>query len=319
MIEECIISLILSCGQYVVNQNNLKALITQMCEELFIKIDEEYSITKEQVADFLHENASSLASMSDEELNKLSNNKTSLPNVYKSIASESLVSYEHTNSEFDKISQMHKETLEEYRANHIDLPKITEKFNEIQKHMIDEVYKANEIISTLTEQVKILEEKTNLDPLTKVYNRRALTSFLDTVCSNKHTQFDIHLLILDLDDFKNVNDTYGHVVGDRVLIYIANILKKTLRDGDKIFRYGGEEFVIILNRIDDETCQKIARRLLDLVESNNLIYQGQSLRVTMSMGGTRFRNDDTPDTLLSRADAALYKAKNSGKNQLYTE
>jgi diguanylate cyclase (GGDEF)-like protein len=185
--------------------------------------------------------------------------------------------------------------------------------------MTEEVTKANEIISTLTQQVKILEEKTNLDPLTKVFNRRALNHYLQTVCSSQNTKFELHLLILDLDDFKNINDRYGHLAGDKVLIFIANILKKTLREGDKVFRYGGEEFVIILNRIDDVLCKKIARRLLDLVESNNLIYKGESLKVTMSMGGTKYLASDTPDSLLSRADAALYKAKSNGKNQFYTE
>ncbi|MDY0116625.1 MAG: GGDEF domain-containing protein [Sulfurimonadaceae bacterium] len=301
------------------DKHTLKSLITEMYENLILKIDEQDKPTKEQVIEFLYSTASALSSMSNSNIEKLSAKKFVFADLYKSIANESLLSYENTNLEFNKISQMHQETLEEYQLNHIDLPKITEKFNEIQKHMIEEVHKANETILTLTKQVRILEEKTNIDPLTKVFNRRALSHFLETICSNEHTHFDMHLLILDLDDFKNVNDTYGHVAGDKILIFLANMLKKTLREGDKIFRYGGEEFVIILNRIDDLTCEKIARRLLDLVESNNLIYKGQNLRVTMSMGGTRYRSDDTPDSLISRADAALYKAKSSGKNQLYTE
>jgi len=302
-----------------VDKNTLKALVTEMYENLLIKIDEQDEATKEQVIEYLRNAASAVSSINDTKLEKLSSEKSLFADAYKAIASESLLSYENTNLEFDKISQMHKKTLQECQNNHIDLPKITEKFNEIQKHMTEEVTKANEIISTLTQQVKILEEKTNLDPLTKVFNRRALNHYLQTVCSSQNTKFELHLLILDLDDFKNINDRYGHLAGDKVLIFIANILKKTLREGDKIFRYGGEEFVIILNRIDDVLCKKIARRLLDLVQSNNLIYKGESLKVTMSMGGTKYLASDTPDSLLSRADAALYKAKSNGKNQFYTE
>jgi diguanylate cyclase (GGDEF)-like protein len=124
---------------------------------------------------------------------------------------------------------------------------------------------------------------------------------------------------LDVDDFKVINDTFGHIAGDKILIFIANILKKTLRDGDKVFRYGGEEFVIVLNRITDEHCKNITLRILELIRKNKLIYKGQSINVTMSIGATKYKESDNEDTLMSRADKALYRAKNSGKNQMYSE
>jgi diguanylate cyclase (GGDEF)-like protein len=139
------------------------------------------------------------------------------------------------------------------------------------------------------------------------------------LCSNSDLPYDFHLLILDIDDFKSVNDKHGHLAGDKVLIFIANILKKTLRDGDKVFRYGGEEFVIILNRIDDEHCHKVTKRLLELIRSNKLIYKGEGLRVTMSVGATKYSAGDTPDSIIARADKALYKAKARGKNQMVSE
>ena len=92
-----------------------------------------------------------------------------------------------------------------------------------------------------------------------------------------------------------------------------------MRAGEKIYRYGGEEFIILLNRIDDVRCKEISSILLELVRKNNLIYKGNSLKVTMSMGTTKLHPTDTPDTLVARADKALYKAKENGKNQIYTE
>jgi diguanylate cyclase (GGDEF)-like protein len=127
------------------------------------------------------------------------------------------------------------------------------------------------------------------------------------------------MLMLDLDDFKQINDNYGHVAGDKILIFISNILKQTLREGDKIFRYGGEEFIIILNRTDNIFCSKIANRILELIRANNLIYKGETLHATASIGTAVFIEGDTPDTFISRADKALYQAKKNGKNQIVTE
>jgi diguanylate cyclase (GGDEF)-like protein len=182
-----------------------------------------------------------------------------------------------------------------------------------------EIERANSIITELTFQVKELEKNSNLDPLTKVFNRRALTTYLNNICEKDDIPYDLHLLVLDIDDFKIINDTYGHIAGDKTLIFIANILRKTLRDGDKVFRYGGEEFIIVLNRITPEVCLEISNRILGLVRSNQLIYKGNSLDVTMSIGATKYSKGDSPDSIIDRADKALYKSKSGGKNQMNME
>jgi diguanylate cyclase (GGDEF)-like protein len=182
--------------------------------------------------------------------------------------------------------------------------------------MTKEVKKANEVISELSNKVKVLEQTSNLDPLTKVLNRRALISYLKEVCTNKDIPYTLHILMIDIDNFKSINDNYGHITGDKILIFIANILRKALRDGDKIFRFGGEEFTIILNRNSDKESEAIANRLLKLISSNNLIYMGQKISITASIGMTKFIENDTPDSLMGRADKALYKSKNDGKNMV---
>ncbi|WP_373035944.1 GGDEF domain-containing protein [Sulfurimonas sp.] len=301
-------------------KDELISLANEMCKELSTIIEEQKDeATKEQVANYLIESAQIIMNVNEKDMSSAGFAETVFHNAYKDIANKSLSSYANTNANIDKLTKMHEKTLMECSAQHIDLPSLTSKFDEIQSHMSDEVKKANEIISQLTTQVKTLEEKSNLDSLTKVFNRRALSSYLKNVCSNDNLPYEFHLLMLDIDDFKNINDKYGHVAGDKVLIFIANILKKTLRDGDKVFRYGGEEFIIILNRIDDSHCKKITNRLLDLVRGNKLIYKGEGLRVTMSIGTTKYAKGDTPDTLIARADKALYKAKKSGKNQVHAE
>lgn len=300
-------------------KDDLKSLVTQMYHNLLDKIDEEEDASREQVIHYLKDSVDVISGIDDHEIDSVEHAKELFTNAYKELTNKSLTSYKNTNSRFEKLAQMQEETITECQMEEIDLNLITEKFNEIQSHMTDEVKKANKIIAQLTTQVKELEEKTNLDSLTKVFNRRALSSYLEEVCSKNNLNNELHLLILDIDDFKAINDQHGHIAGDKVLIFMANIFRKTLRDGDKVFRYGGEEFIIVLNRIDAEHCKKIADRLLDLVRSSKLIYKGQNIQVTMSIGTTKYNDGDTPDSLIARADKALYNAKTSGKNKMSIE
>lgn len=300
-------------------KNELISLANEMCKELITIIDNEEKASKEQFANYLFESAELVMNINEKDISSTDFAETLFHNAYKELAHKSLNSYQDTNDTIDKLAQMHEKTLKECSSEDINLSAITEKFNEIQTNMTNEVQKANQIIEQLSHQIKILERNSNLDALTKVFNRRALSTHLKDVCSRDSSPQNLHVLILDIDDFKKVNDTHGHLAGDKVLIFIANILRKTLRDGDKIFRYGGEEFVIILNRLDNLQCKNISTRLLKLVRENRLVYKGISLNVTMSIGTTTFVQGDTPDSLISRADKALYKAKDKGKDQVYTE
>lgn len=300
-------------------KNDLKSLVTQMYENLLENIDNQDGANKTQVVNFLKDAVDIVSNIPDHKIDSIEHAKEAFNNAYKDIANKSISSYEHTNKTFETLTKMHKETLSCCSGTTIDIPSITDKFNDIQSHMLDEVKKANQIITQLSTQVENLERDSNLDSLTKVFNRRALSTYLTSVSAQKDLKHELHLLILDVDDFKKINDTYGHIAGDKILIFIANILKRTLRDGDKIFRYGGEEFVIILNRIDAEHCKKITNRIINIVNDNKLIYKGENLSVTVSVGATKYVNSDSPDTLIGRADKGLYKAKISGKNKLVVE
>lgn len=300
-------------------KSDLKSLVTQMYEGLLENIDASESVSREQVLNYLKDASETIGRISDESIDSSEHAKEVFTNTYKAIAKESLASYKNTNAELQEISKMQKETFTECNEAQIDFPSIKEKFDEIQVHMSNEIQKANQVISRLSQQVKELEESSNLDSLTKVFNRRALTSYLTKVCAKGRLKDDLHLLILDIDDFKCINDTHGHIAGDKILIFIANILRKNLRDGDKVFRYGGEEFIITLNRIDAQKCKEIGERILKQVSSNQLIYKGVSLNVTMSIGATVYSEGDVPDKIIARADKALYKSKHSGKNQMNVE
>jgi len=300
-------------------KEDLKSLVTQMYEELIEKIDEQKQPNKEQILTFMQDATSTISSIDESDINSIEHAKLAFTNAYKEIAHDTINSYEQTNSTFKELSNVHKEALKECNDVHIDFSDITKKFDDIQSQMSKEVQRANEVITGLHSKIKELEHNSNFDSLTKVFNRRALTTYLNTVCSKKVLSHEMHLLILDIDDFKIINDTYGHIAGDKILIFIANMLRKTLRDGDKVFRYGGEEFIIVLNRIDSTTCLDVSNRILNLIRNNKLIYKGESLHVTMSIGATLYYKGDTPDEIITRADKALYKSKNAGKNQMNSE
>jgi len=299
-------------------KEELKSLAQEMYENLILTIDQQDEVTIKQLVNYLSDAAEAMSSVKDDDITTIEYAKSTFSNAYKDIATHSLLNYKKTNGNFLEISNIHTQVLNDCSKDQINIPEVKSKFETIQGHMIDEVEKANKIISDLSSKVRKLEQKSNIDSLTKVFNRRALSSYLNKVCDEASSDYHIHMLMLDLDDFKMINDTYGHVAGDKILIFISNILKQTLREVDKIFRYGGEEFIIILNRTDNIFCSKIANRIIELIRANNLIYKGETLHITASIGTTLFLENDTPDSFISRADKALYKAKNNGKNQIHT-
>jgi len=293
----------------------LKSLVTKLYDNVLSLIDTQESTSKEQLVHYLQDAIKVVEGIKNEDIKS---GKVLFENPYKEVATSSLSSYEKTNTKFKKISEIHRKTLDQCMSDQINLPLLTEKFSEIQQHMSDEVIKANQIISKLSTQVKELEKKSNIDGLTKILNRRALDTYLSQILQIPEKQ-NFHLLLLDVDNFKMVNDKHGHIAGDKILIYMANILKKALRGEDKIFRYGGEEFVIILHNVNNTTCLATSTRLLELVRESKLIYKGTNLSVTISMGTTPHHENDSPEMLLNRADKALYKAKRSGKDKICSE
>lgn len=163
-----------------------------------------------------------------------------------------------------------------------------------------------------------LLEMVNRDPLTKVYSRRYLMDCLEIESARTlRLNEPMSLLILDADNFKSVNDRYGHVNGDVVLQKIAQVCESTLRPYDVIARFGGEEFVVVLlNTPLPEACT-IAERIRENVAVTTIeLASGESIRITISIGIGLFTPPDPKCiNLLSRADKGLYNAKNNGRNQ----
>lgn len=161
---------------------------------------------------------------------------------------------------------------------------------------------------------KEIEKLSITDQLTGVYNRRKFDDSLeDEVQRATRYSQELSLIMIDMDHFKDVNDTYGHQVGDDVLIVTAKLINEHVRNIDIVGRYGGEEFVIICPNIGLEQAEKVAEKLRTGVQKYNFDEVGHK---TISLGVAEFVEGDTPDSLVKKADTALYKAKNEGRNRV---
>jgi diguanylate cyclase (GGDEF)-like protein len=164
-----------------------------------------------------------------------------------------------------------------------------------------------------------IEELAQIDELTGVYNRRYITKALyDESARARRAGISLCIAIIDLDFFKRINDTYGHPAGDEVLKSVTIALSANLRGGDKIGRYGGEEFLFILPGSTVEDSVTVVDRLRQIVAALDWAAISSDLRVTMSVGVAQVRPDEAPDDALSRADIALYKAKDAGRDTVMT-
>lgn len=153
-----------------------------------------------------------------------------------------------------------------------------------------------------------------IDPLTFSGNRRALNIKLSDILADQQRQAsDVSLLLLDLDLFKRVNDQHGHAVGDQVLVEVTQVLRSNTRALDTLFRYGGEEFVIVPLKVDLASGMIVAEKLRLLVAQHQYV---NDLKITISIGVAQYRVGETAEAWVARADAALYKAKDAGRNKV---
>ncbi len=167
---------------------------------------------------------------------------------------------------------------------------------------------------------QLLEQLTKMsikDPLTGLYNFRHMQICLDReIDRSERYKHSFFIIMIDVDDFKDVNDTYGHLFGDHVLKQLGKVARGALRSTDRIFRYGGEEFLIIMNEISLPEAKVAVARLLQAVREKTFSFGDHSSKITVSVGCAVFPNDaDDKNTLINLADKALYRAKSQGKDQ----
>ena len=208
----------------------------------------------------------------------------------------------------------------------VDIPENLAQAQSIVLQMIDRVISSNQNLKkelsasqkTLTEQKKQIENlraAVRIDALTKLANRayfdekltealRILRRYNDPFC----------LMMIDLDHFKNINDTYGHPGGDHILKEITAKIRESVRNSDFVARIGGDEFALILIKVDDKTALEVAQKLCDNIRKTPFQADGVPISVTLSIGVTEACIEDAEETLMKRADEAMYLVKRTGRD-----
>jgi len=207
-----------------------------------------------------------------------------------------------------------KHRLDLYRSGVNDYLKKPILLEELEVR-VSNLITSKRLLDKVHDQRRELYNIATTDKLTGCNNRHSLMEFSDKfIAQAKRHHYPVSLFVIDLDHFKNVNDTHGHAAGDVVLEGIGNLLNKSFREGDLVARFGGEEFVILLNHCDQEYASMKAESLRADIEN----LKPHDLRITASIGITTINDDpdESFETLFSRADKAVYEAKETGRNKV---
>jgi diguanylate cyclase (GGDEF)-like protein len=165
-------------------------------------------------------------------------------------------------------------------------------------------------------RIKELEKLALLDNLTQLANR----NYIEREAQNRFEEkkrFNIPfgILFIDIDHFKKVNDAYGHDIGDEVLRFVANTFVSNSRPFDLYGRWGGEEFIGLIRNVTGKELEMLGNRLRSLVENSYIVHGRETIKITISIGATLVKENDTMDSLIKRADTLLYKSKTEGRNR----
>jgi diguanylate cyclase (GGDEF)-like protein/PAS domain S-box-containing protein len=178
-----------------------------------------------------------------------------------------------------------------------------------------EIFSDNSPRITLEQKVEELQKLALLDPLTELGNRRYAELTIHTKLDEmRRYDWRFGVLFIDIDNFKKINDTYGHETGDKVLQMVAKTLQNGVRASDTVIRWGGEEFIAVIAHVDEGALSPLANKLRALVEQSHFFVGQGLINVTVSIGATISKQNDIAEDLIDRADKLMYNGKQSGRN-----
>jgi diguanylate cyclase (GGDEF)-like protein len=176
--------------------------------------------------------------------------------------------------------------------------------------MLEEIARLRGQVARLESQVNELDRLAHCDPLVPCANRRGMMRELTTmIARHERHETPAAVLFVDLDDLKILNDSFGHGGGDAALMHVAQELIEGTRTNDCVARLGGDEFCILLDHADEKSALETAERLVDTIAAEDFLFEGSPMPLSVAIGVTLIQKGDTPETVLARADKAMYRVK----------
>lgn len=253
------------------------------------------------------------AQQEDNEFNEIHDDLTH----YLDIAHRAIITFVETHADISHVAELQSNYITKATQDGVErCANFVEGLSELGKNMSEELKKSQTKIDELSRELQQALAQLTTDPLTKVSNRKGLVDDLNSAIeAGQKKTLPMVIMMIDADNFKSLNDVHGHLAGDKVLYFLAQSIKSVIRSGDKVYRYGGEEFTVVLNRCEKDQAFAVADKIRSKIESSHLIYSGKTINVTVSIGATLHRKGDNYDDLMGRADEAMYSAKSKGKNR----
>lgn len=265
--------------------------------------------------------------MADEELRseqkkfeyRISGNSADDANRYLELARRSVSSFVECHADIASIAQHQQNYIHTVPSNMLEkCVSFIDGLNEINLNLTLELDKAQKKIDSLNTDLDEAILSMTIDPLTKVSNRQLFLDDMENLLlTGTEKRLQMSLLMIDADNFKFTNDQYGHLVGDKILYFLAQSIKSLIRKNDKVYRFAGGTFMVVLQDYNEKEGMKLAEHIRTSVEKTSLLSNGQTIHVTVSIGMTAHKKGDNLDRIIGRAEKALYCAKKSNKNCLF--
>jgi len=229
---------------------------------------------------------------------------------------QKIENHQHKLSDVNSIDELNgvlQNVLEDTRMMGLTVQRTREEFNDSRA----KVSQAEQKIQELTSVLEYINERANEDYLTGTLNRRGMEEALEREFSraDRHNT-SLCIAMMDIDHFKKINDVLGHSTGDEALTHFAKIIKEVKRTTDVLARYGGEEFIIILPNTEQDDAVKVIERVQRKLTKEFFMHSDERVVITFSAGVAKRIGKETPGEIIARADAALYAAKNAGRNRV---
>jgi len=281
-----------------------------------VHYEKQFNRIFESLSDYTLKNALNHDTTMDEKINSISK--------YIELAKIAVEAFSQSHSNIALVAAQQNDLLNSYNksgdTNDQARLNIINGLMELSSNMTHELQRSEEQIVDLNERLDDVLLDVTTDPLTHLLNHRKYMEDLTNILSNgTENELPLLSLMINADDFNKINDTFGHTAGDKVLYFLAQTIKRMVRAGDTVYRYGGDQFAVLINRCEKDKALSIAEKILHKVENSHLIYSGKSIDLTVSIGATMHKVGDDIDTIIKRTDSSLAKSKQNGKNAITLE